>query len=553
MSFQAPLFLLGARRHPGRAARAHVRAPPPGEVRRALPRDGDARRGRRPHRPRPPRDPAGAAVPGAGRTDHRARAAGGDHRRAGREGVGDARHRHVGLDERDRRRAGPPDRGEGGRHPLPRPRPGQAADRPGRVRRRPAHRAPPDPGPRAGLQHARGAARRGRDRHRRRARQRADRARHPSEEQPPGRDRAALRRRVQDRRATRPRSRRRRATRTSRSTPSRSAPPTASSRLRARSCRSRPTPRRWPRSPGSPAAARSRPRTPTRSTRSTRRSARGSAPRRRSARSARGSPPPACCCSAARRSRRCAGAGDSRSQLHRHGELLRVADDPIEGGADALLHFGRLAQDEHREPNGAAEQPAPERVGASRTGAGTRRFRPSTSSKSLQQPGPARPRRRTGRSAARAADRAAAAAPASAIASSSTPRNRERSGKSHIVKATRPPGRSTRANSAAACSGRPRCSSRNPATTASKDPSSKRQGLGVAMQEHRPRGALHAPAPASPRRRRRRSRVAPRRAAAAAMCPGPVATSSTVVPGPTPAASSSGAASRAVIGTKKSS
>ena len=47
--------------------------------------------------------------------------------------------------------------------------------------------------------------------------------------------------------------------------------------------------------------------------------------------------------------------------------------------------------------------------------------------------------------------------------------------------------------------------------------------------------------------------VAPRAAARAATKPGPVATSSTRVPAPTPAASRSGSASRVVIGPKKRS
>ena len=365
--------------------------------------------------------------------------------------------------------------------------------------------------------------RRGRHRHRRRARQRADRARHAREEQPAGRDRAALRRRVQDRprpgrgRAARP------APRTSRSTPSRSAPPTASSRPAARSCPSRPTPRRWPRSPRSPAAARSPPRTPTRSTRSTRRSARGSAPRRRSARSAPASPPPACCCSAARRSRRCAGAGDCRSQLHGHGELLRVADDPIEGGADALLHL---------QPAGATRAPTAEpcrraapRHSTSRGAEREARTRPSrpTSSKSPSS-----------RRAASSANRKIGAPGGRSGGGWRRPRRSRpaaRRGSATVREvphrqATRPPGRST---------GRTRPQPARAAEMEQQEarddgvegPVFERQRLGVAMHEHRPPGAVQRASASIPSATSTPITVAPRRPAAAAMCPGPVATSRT--------------------------
>ena len=105
MSFQAPLFLLGLVAIPLALLALFAARRRPAALRRPLPRGGHARRGRRPHRPRAARHPARAAVPLAGRPRDRARPAGGDRRRAGRAGLGDARHRHVGLDERDRRRA----------------------------------------------------------------------------------------------------------------------------------------------------------------------------------------------------------------------------------------------------------------------------------------------------------------------------------------------------------------------------------------------------------------------------------------------------------------
>ena len=182
----------------------------------------------------------------------------------------------------DRRRARPAGRRQG--RPPTRfldARAGAAAGRPRRLRRRPAHGAAPDAGPRrrssrrsTALQadggtatgdalDARAAgARRPRRRSRRRPRSCCSPTARAQTGQRPGRGRRS-----------------RRARPTSRSTPSRSARPTASS--------STPAARRMPVPPDpealragrarSPAAARSPPRTPTRSTRSTRRSARGSA------------------------------------------------------------------------------------------------------------------------------------------------------------------------------------------------------------------------------------------------------------------------------------
>ena len=122
---------------------------------------------------------AGAAVPGAGRADHRARAARGDGRRAGREGVGDARHRHVGLDERHRRRARPAAAAQAAASRfLDQCR--TSCEWAGRVRRRP-HTCS-SRRPRTASRSARtlaGLRRRRRHRHRRRARQRAERARPP--------------------------------------------------------------------------------------------------------------------------------------------------------------------------------------------------------------------------------------------------------------------------------------------------------------------------------------------------------------------------------------
>ena len=105
MSFQAPLFLLGLAIVPlALAALAFARRRPARYVVRfpALPTLAAVVAA---HAALAPGRPAGAALPRARRAGARAGAAGGDDRRAGRARVGDARHRHVGLDERDRCRA----------------------------------------------------------------------------------------------------------------------------------------------------------------------------------------------------------------------------------------------------------------------------------------------------------------------------------------------------------------------------------------------------------------------------------------------------------------
>ena len=63
-----------------------------------------------------------------------------------------------------------------------------------------------------------------------------------------------------------------------------------------------------------------------------------------------------------------------RGELHRDRELqppssLVVPDDPVEGRPDPSLHLVRLAKDERRRPDGAAQESAPERV---RRGLGVR-------------------------------------------------------------------------------------------------------------------------------------------------------------------------------------
>src|SRR3954447_11162320 len=129
---------------PARAAGAVGLAPAAGQVRDPLPGGGDAVRGRRAHGPRPQDHPAGAVGDEPRRPGHRARAAGGDDRGAGREGVGDARERHVGLDER-RRRLSHAARGRaGGGERLPRQGPEAAPRRLG-LPFRPAEPRPPPP------------------------------------------------------------------------------------------------------------------------------------------------------------------------------------------------------------------------------------------------------------------------------------------------------------------------------------------------------------------------------------------------------------------------
>ena len=250
MSFQAPLFLARPRRRSrSRSLALRARAPAPGDAtscaspRRRRSAAVAGRTGRAaPHRP------AGAAA--ASRSPalvDRARAAGGDGRRAGREGVGDARHRHVGLDERDRRRARPAS-------PPPRRPPTRfldrvpeaAAGRPRRLRRRPAHGAAPDAGPRAGRSDARrAAAPRAAPRPATRSTARSTALGTRGKNSPPAA--IVLLSDGASKTGARPgRGRRsRRARPASRSTRSRSAPPTASSSARRPGPRrSRPTPRR---------------------------------------------------------------------------------------------------------------------------------------------------------------------------------------------------------------------------------------------------------------------------------------------------------------------
>ena len=101
MSFQAPLFLLGLAVDPARARGAVLARRRAGAVRRPLPRDGRrSPRSSPQHGPRCAAHPARAAVrwrsPG-----WRSRSRGPRRRRrAGGARVGDARDRHVGLDER---------------------------------------------------------------------------------------------------------------------------------------------------------------------------------------------------------------------------------------------------------------------------------------------------------------------------------------------------------------------------------------------------------------------------------------------------------------------
>ena len=97
--------------------------------------------------------------------------------------------------------------------------------------------------------------------------------------------------------------------------------------------------------------------------------------------------------------------------------------------------------------------------------------------------GRTRPRRRSGRTAARRADGAGGVAPTSAhgvVHGADQPRP---FGLVPGGQRQRPPGASTRANSAAARSGRPKCRIARFPTTASIDPSSKRHLLGVALAE----------------------------------------------------------------------
>ena len=67
MSFQAPLFLLGLTAIPLALLALMLARRKPTPLRRPLPGDRHAGRGRRPHRPRPAGDPAGAALPRARR------------------------------------------------------------------------------------------------------------------------------------------------------------------------------------------------------------------------------------------------------------------------------------------------------------------------------------------------------------------------------------------------------------------------------------------------------------------------------------------------------
>ena len=176
MSFQAPLFLAGlavvplalaalilARRRP---AKYVIRFPAAATLAPLV------KRGSRVRRNLPP----ALLMLALAATGDRARAAGGDRRRAGREGLGHARHRHLGLDERDRRLAEPA-------RPPPRPPPTASSRRSRSSCRSASSRTPTGrtrccARPRTALQvavDARRAAGRRRHRHRRRAGQRADR------------------------------------------------------------------------------------------------------------------------------------------------------------------------------------------------------------------------------------------------------------------------------------------------------------------------------------------------------------------------------------------
>ena len=140
-------------------------------------------------------------------------------------------------------------------------------------------------------------------------------------------------------------------------------------------------------------------------------------------------------------------------------------------------------------------------------------------------------------------------APASPTASRNTPNMRISAGTSQVVSANRPPGARTRTPSATASSGRPKWGSPKLPTTASKAPSSNGSDCASARLNSTSgcsasARATIASATSTPHT------VAPRRAASAATYPGPVATSSTRVPGPTRATSRSGSTSRPVTAPK---
>ena len=235
MSFQAPLFLLGLAVVPAGAGRPGPRPAAPGALRRALPGRPDA--GRRPA-PRAARwrravPPALLSLALAGLVLALARPEATIAVPVERASVVLVTDTSGSMEATDVAPVAP-QRGQGGRGAVPRPRAGRAAGRPRRLLGRRPHRPGPDPGPRRG---ARDAGRPGRQRrhgHRRRARRRPARSRRarPGKDRPAGGDRPALRRRHHGRPRPGWPSPARRARPTCPSSPSRSAPPTARSRPR---------------------------------------------------------------------------------------------------------------------------------------------------------------------------------------------------------------------------------------------------------------------------------------------------------------------------------
>src|SRR5437867_6057441 len=120
-------------------------------------------------------------------------------------------------------------------------------------------------------------------------------------------------------------------------------------------------------------------------------------------------------------------------------------------------------------------------------------------------------------------------APAAAMASKNVPLIRERAGSSHHVRASRPPGASTRPSSLAASSGRAKWPMPKLQTTASNAQSVNGSASASASRKRTSTCARAASASISTERSTPVTR-APRRAAAAATWPGPQATSSTARP-----------------------
>ena len=113
------------------------------------------------------------------------------------------------------------------------------------------------------------------------------------------------------------------------------------------------------------------------------------------------------------------------------------------------------------------------------------------------------------------------------------------------VSASRPPLRSTRRNSASAAAGSPTALMTKLPVTASNAPSGSGRSGSTASRTSKP-GTLRAAASAMLGSASTAVTRAPRAAAAPATTPGPVPTSSTLVPAATPAASSSAPAACAV-------